>query len=109
MISEIRSIVCARPGLNRVVCLVALFALTASAQVTTRTANGSDVAPNYELASKWTVSKINKVVFDTAVTPHWFETGDRFWYTYETRDGKRYFLVDPSKKSKAPLFDNAKM
>src|SRR5262249_19898898 len=65
--------------------------------------------PNYELASQWTTSKINKAVFDTGVTPHWLETSDRFWYSYETRDGKRYFLVDPIKKSKAPLFDNAKM
>src|SRR5262249_2321395 len=27
----------------------------------------------------------------------------------ETRDGKRYMVVDPLKKAKAPLFDNAKM
>ena len=51
--------------------------------------------PNYELASQWTTEKINKVVFDVGVTPHWLETGDRFWYSYETRDGKRYFIVDP--------------
>src|SRR5205814_8855967 len=28
---------------------------------------------------------------------------------FDTRDGKRYFLVDPAKKSKTPLFDNAKL
>ena len=70
---------------------------------------GAGQTPNYVLASQWTTAKINKVVFDLSVKPHWLETGDRFWYSYETRDGKRYFLVDPVKKTKAPLFDNAKM
>jgi dipeptidyl aminopeptidase/acylaminoacyl peptidase len=65
--------------------------------------------PNYELASQWTTAKIDKAVFDLGVTPHWLETSDRFWYSYETRDGKRYWLVDPAKKSKTALFDNAKM
>ena len=65
--------------------------------------------PNYVLASQWTTAKINKVVFDLGVEPHWLETGDRFWYSYETRDGKRYLLVDPLKKTKTPLFDNARM
>ena len=73
---------------------------------------------NYELASQWTVPKINKLIFDTQVTPHWLEFSDRFWYSYETRDGKRYFIVDPSVAArpgakaaalKAPLFDHAKM
>src|SRR5262245_29500957 len=67
------------------------------------------MTPNYELAARWTTAKINKQIFDTAVTPHWLETSDRFWYSYETRDGKKYFLVDPLKKSKGALFDNAKM
>ena len=65
--------------------------------------------PNYDLASRWTSSKVGKLVFDLAVTPHWLEESDRFWYPYETRQGKRYVIVDPLKKARAPLFDNAKM
>ncbi|HTK28520.1 MAG TPA: DPP IV N-terminal domain-containing protein [Vicinamibacterales bacterium] len=76
--------------------------------------------PNYELASQWTIPKVNKLIFDVQVTPHWLEFSDRFWYAYETRGGKRYFLVDPAaaaptgskaagRSVKAPLFDNAKM
>jgi dipeptidyl-peptidase-4 len=64
---------------------------------------------NYELAAKWTTAKVGKLVFDTAVTPHWLESGDRFWYSYETSQGKKFWLVDPLKKSKTPLFDNAKL
>lgn len=64
---------------------------------------------NYELAARWTPQKVGKMLFDTAVTPHWLETGDRFWYSYETNQGKRFYLVDPAKKTKNPVFDNARM
>ena len=66
-------------------------------------------SPNYDLASAWTSQKVSKLVFDTTVTPRWLETSDRFWYAYQTRDGRRFYLVDPLKKAKAPLFDHAKM
>ena len=61
------------------------------------------------LAAQWTSQKVGKLVFDTAVTPRWLETGDRFWYAYQTPQGRNFYLVDPAKKSKALLFDNAKM
>jgi dipeptidyl aminopeptidase/acylaminoacyl peptidase len=64
---------------------------------------------NYELASQWTPAKVGKMLFDTNVTPHWLEKGDRFWYSYETNSGKRFVLVDPVKKVKLPVFDSAKM
>ena len=63
---------------------------------------------NYELAQRWTTAKITKLVFDTQVTPHWLE-GDRFWYSYETSQGRRFLLVDPAKKTKTPIFDVSKM
>jgi hypothetical protein len=63
---------------------------------------------NYDLASRWTTAKVGKLVFDTAVTPHWLETGDRFCYSYETSQGKKWWMVDPAKKTKTPLFDNAR-
>jgi len=66
-------------------------------------------APNYDLAAQWTSQKVGKLVFDTSVTPRWLETSDRFWYTYQTREGRRFSIVDPIKKTKAPLFDHAKM
>src|SRR5207237_8214635 len=36
-------------------------------------------------------------------------TGDRFWYSYEANSGKRFYMVDPFKKTKTPVFDAAKM
>ena len=67
------------------------------------------VKPNYDLASQWTGEKVGKLLFDTSVTPRWFEGGDRFWYTFQTHEGRKFYLVEPAKKSKAPLFDHAKM
>ena len=64
---------------------------------------------NYDLASRWTSTKVGKYVFSTAVTPHWLEFSDRFWYDYETPAGRKWWVVDPVKKAKTPLFDNAKM
>jgi dipeptidyl-peptidase 4 len=64
---------------------------------------------NYELASRWTAQKVGKLVFDTAVAPHWLETSDRFWYSYETGQGRKFYLVDPLRKTKNALFDPAKM
>jgi dipeptidyl-peptidase 4 len=67
------------------------------------------VKANYDLASKWTPTRIGKLVFDVAVTPHWIDDGDRFWYSFENTKGRKFFLVDPVKKSKSLLFDPARM
>jgi dipeptidyl-peptidase 4 len=64
---------------------------------------------NYDLASRWTTARVGKLVFDTAVQAHWLESGDRFWYAFETNKGRSFYLVDPLAKTKKPLFDNAKM
>src|SRR5262245_64080084 len=65
--------------------------------------------PNYDLASRWTSAKVGKYVFSTAVTPHWLEFSDRFWYSYETPAGMKWWMVDPIKRTKTPLWDNAKV
>jgi dipeptidyl-peptidase-4 len=64
--------------------------------------------PNYELAARWMSAKVAKLVFDTSVSPRWAETSDRFWYAFETAQGRKFLLVDPLKRTKAPLWDNAK-
>jgi dipeptidyl aminopeptidase/acylaminoacyl peptidase len=87
--------------------------LTLFALVTANTALAVEPVPlhkaNYELAARWTGSKVGKLVFDTAVTPHWLEFSDRFWYSYETGQGRKFTLVDPKTKTRKLLFDNARM
>ena len=65
--------------------------------------------PNYDLASRWMAAKVGKLIFDTGIAPRWADTSDRFWYAFETAQGRRFMLVDPLKRTKAPLWDNAKM
>lgn len=64
---------------------------------------------NYELAARFSPEKIRKMVFSTSVSPHWLKKSDRFWYEYETSDGKNWYLVDPVRKSKTTLFDKDKL
>ena len=65
--------------------------------------------PNYDLAARWMATKVGKLVFDTGVTAHWADTSDRFWYPFETAQGRKFYLVDPLKRGKAPLWDNARI
>ncbi len=64
---------------------------------------------NYELAARFTPAKVGKMVFDTSVQPHWLETPNRFWYSYETNQGRRFMIVDVAARTRRPLFDNAAM
>ena len=99
-----------RRGLVFALCAVLLLLSRGSDPIAQSSATGpAPVAPNFDLGSRWTSAKVGKLVFDTSVAPHWLQTGDRFWYAYQTRDGRRFFIVDPVKKAKAPLFDHARM
>lgn len=64
---------------------------------------------NYKLANRFSPDRLKKMVFSTRVDPHWLKNSERFWYAYETSEGKTYYIVDPVKKTKKVLFDNVKM
>jgi dipeptidyl-peptidase-4 len=61
---------------------------------------------NYQLASRFSPRKVEKLLFSTSVDPHWLKKSDRFWYMYETTNGKKWYIVDPVKGEKKVLFDN---
>jgi dipeptidyl-peptidase 4 len=64
---------------------------------------------NYQLAARFSAKKLDKLVFSTNVDAHWLKKGDRFWYMYETTEGKKWYIVDAAKAEKKLLFDNAKL
>lgn len=64
---------------------------------------------NYALAGRFSPDKVSKMLFSTGVDPHWLKLSDRFWYVYETREGKFWYIVDAAKGTKQKLFDNAKL
>jgi hypothetical protein len=49
------------------------------------------------------------MIFSTSVNPHWMKKSDRFWYEYETSEGKRWYVVDPVRRSKSEMFDRDKL
>jgi dipeptidyl aminopeptidase/acylaminoacyl peptidase len=60
---------------------------------------------NYEQAQQFTGERMEKLVGSTGVFPRWIEDQDRFWYSYETGDGKNWYMVDAKRPSKRTLFD----
>lgn len=64
---------------------------------------------NYELAARFSPDKLKKMIFSTSVDAHWMKKSDRFWYEYETSQGKKWMLVDPVRRTKTPLFDSDKL
>jgi dipeptidyl-peptidase-4 len=63
-------------------------------------------AANFDLAARWAPYKIRELIHSTSVTPNWIDHGDRFWYEWETSEGKTFWLVDPAAGSKTAIFDN---
>ena len=64
---------------------------------------------NYQLASRFSPAKLKKMVFSTSVDPHWLKLSNRFWYEYETPNGKHWYMVDPASRTKKVIFNNEKM
>ena len=69
----------------------------------------SQEAPDYEAAARFSQKAIARMVFSTSVTPNWFKDSDKFWYSYKTPAGTRYYIVDPATGSKTEAFDMEKL
>ncbi len=67
------------------------------------------VRANYQAVARFSPKKLEKMIFTTAVDPHWLKRTNRFWYVYETTEGKKWYIVDPAKGEKKALFDNVKL
>lgn len=66
---------------------------------------------NRALAARFTQDKLDKLIFDVQVRPHWLEgsENDQFWYPWEDTTGKTFWIVDPVRGTKEKIFDNADM
>lgn len=87
--------------------ITSLF-LSAQAQ-TPAPAPVAPVKANYQLASRFSPQKIQKMVFTTSLDAHWLKHSNRFWYVYENTNIKRWYIVDPVKHSKIIMFDNDRL
>ena len=82
-----------------------LIMILAAASFSAAAAYAQERLPEYLQAEKFTQSKLNTMLFSTTVDPHWFQKGNCFWYEYKTSDGTQWYVVDPAKKTRTPLFD----
>ena len=86
-----------------------LFAAAAGLLLATHDAGAQTRIPEYVQAEKFTQEKLGTMLFSTMVDPHWFQKGNCFWYEYKTSEGKFWYVVDPSAKTRKPLFDRDEM
>ena len=71
-----------------------------------RVPSGPVTEANYRLAGRFAPYKMRKLVYSTGVTPRWIKGSERFWYEWESAQGKRFMIVDPVAGTKKQLFDN---
>ena len=77
--------------------------------ITTTTVQSQERLPEYLQAEKFTVDKLNTMLFSTTVDPHWFQQGNNFWYQYKTSEGTFWYVVNPSSRSKDLLFNREEL
>ncbi|MBR5865375.1 MAG: DPP IV N-terminal domain-containing protein [Alistipes sp.] len=63
------------------------------------------VKPNYELAERFSPTKVRRLVPQTAVRPNWFENSSKFWYSWTNVDGTTYYIVDPAAGKRTELWN----
>lgn len=86
-----------------------LLLMAALALVATPAQGQSTNKANWKLASRYTAERLRPFVYSTSLNPGFIGKTDSFWYLWRSADGVSFWRVDPKKKSKAPLFDTAKM
>ena len=67
---------------------------------------GGHGSANFELAARFAPYKVSDLVHSLRVSPRWIEDTDRFWYEWETSEGRHFYLVDPGQGTKTEIFDN---
>ena len=60
---------------------------------------------NFELAERFTGSKMSNMTGSTFLRPNWIEDQDNFWYEWEDTNGKKWVYVDARRSTSRPLFD----
>ena len=94
--------------MRKILALLA-FVLTLSAAAQPQRAPRKVTKANYEQAARFSAKRVGQMVYSTRITPHWFAGDDRFWYSWKTAQGTKYYLVDPATGRKEEIFDMDKL
>ena len=64
---------------------------------------------NYEQAARFSSKQLRNMVYSTRIRPNWFAESDRFWYTWKTAEGTKYYIVNAATGAKTEVFDLEKL
>ena len=67
---------------------------------------GGEGSANYRLAARFAPYRINQMVHSLTVSPNWIPGTDRFWYEWDSSQGKSFYIVDPARGTREFIFDN---
>ena len=91
--------------MKRFLTLVALVLLTSAAWGQKQPSQKA----NYEQAARFSTKSLKNLVYSTQVRPNWFRDSDKFWYSWKSAEGTRYYIVDPAAGTKSEVFDMDKL
>lgn len=60
---------------------------------------------NFKQAEKF--RRAGEEIGSLNVAPHFLKKSDKFWFSYRTSEGTQWYFVDPAKRDKRLLFENA--
>lgn len=64
---------------------------------------------DYRRAETFLRPNVEKLIFHSQADPHWIGKEPRFWFTDQTRSGKKYMLCDIPGNTLQPVFDHTQM
>ncbi|MBO7235830.1 MAG: hypothetical protein J6V05_04495, partial [Alistipes sp.] len=94
--------------MNRLTLLLATVAMIASVSVA-QAAEPEAQKPNYELAERFSPTKVRRAVPQTIVRPNWFKASNKFWYKWQSADAINYYIVDPASGKQTELWSMAEL
>jgi hypothetical protein len=62
---------------------------------------GGSGSANWQLAARWAPYNVGGMLYDMTVSPTYIRGSNKFWYEWETRDGSFWYIVDPTRRTKA--------
>ena len=89
--------------------LILAVALTMVSVGIAKGAEPQATKPNYELAERFSPTKVRRAVPQTEVRPNWFKNSSKFWYSWKTIDGINYYIVDPATGKQSELWSMAEL
>ena len=99
----------AKPNFKFSILLILATTIVAWAHTTDAQEPVPVVKPNYHQAERYSSKYLGQFVYDSSVTPKWIGDSDKFWYSYRTSAGTKYYRVDPKHATKEDLFDHGKL